>query len=628
MTGLAVHPVALTRWRHRRGDILRRVLTPPERLTISQWADRYRRLSPESSAEPGPWQTERVPYLRGVMDAMSDPMVEQVVFMKSARVGGTEGGNNMLGYFIDRDPCPILVIQPTVEMAKAWSKEQLAPMLRDTPTLKGKVKDPKSRESGNAIQQKRYPGGVLSILGANSGAGFRMRSVRVFFGSEVDAWPESAGTEGDPVELGINRTNTFGNRKIYLESTPLLKGFSRIEPAFLEGDQRHYHVPCPHCGHFQRLIWANLRFTDLPAPMYACAGCGELIPEVEKYEMVRKGRWVASADFHGIASFHINALYAGFDGAKWSKLADRFVRAQGDLSRLQTFVNTVLGETWEERGGTINADLLRERREHYDGAPGWVEVLTAAVDVQDDRLEVKVKGWGPGLESALIARGVLPGDPAKAEVWRDCDRTIFAEYRRADGTMLKVQRFAVDTGGHFTEESYAYVRARRGRGAIAVKGSSQDKAPLLPRRPSVNNKGKVPLYVVGTTAAKDTIFARLRLTEPGPGYMHFPEWADDNYLEQLTAEKVVRRQINGRWVRRYVLRPNTRNEALDLEVYNLVALELTGARPRLLAMPSRQVAGETPATPAESTPEAPSGTPKPTLPNPFRLGRRGGRHPW
>lgn len=621
-------PLALQRWRARRAEIYRRILRPQERLTVSQWADRYRRLSPEASAEPGPWNTDRVPYLREVMDTLSDPLVEQVVLMKSARVGGTEAGNNMLGYLIDRDPCPILVIQPTVEMAKSWSKEQLAPMLRDTPALRGRVRDPKSRESGNTIQQKTFAGGVLSILGANSGTGFRMRSIRVFFGSEVDAWPTSAGSEGDPVELGINRTATFGNRKIYLESTPLLKGFSRIEPAFLEGDQRYFHVPCPVCGFFQRLVWANLRYKDLAAPMYACAGCGALIPEVDKYQMVQRGRWVPSAPFHGIASFHLSALYAPFDGAAWPKLVDRWIRAQADLSRLQTFMNTVLGETWEERGGTISSQGLTDRREHYEQVPGWVEILTAAVDVQDDRLEVKVKGWGPGLESALIAYARIPGDPAKVDVWRDVDRTVFADFPRQDGAVLKVGRFAVDTGGHFTDEAYAYVRARRGRGAVAVKGSSQEGAPLLPRKPGLNNKGRVALYVIGTAAAKDTIFARLRISTPGPGYMHFPEWADAEYFAQLTAEKVVRRQVNGRWRRKYVLKPNERNEALDLEVYNLVALELSGAKPRLMALPSRHAPGEAPET--MPTGGVPPVTPPPTpvLPNPFRMPSRGRRGVW
>lgn len=638
---LEPYPEALTHWRRERGRTLRRVLAPRPKLTVSEWADAHRILSRENCAEPGPWSTNRVPYLREIMDCFSNPAVEQVVFMKSARIGGTEAGNNVLAYFIDRDPSPILAILPTVDLAKGYSKEQLAPLIRDNACIHGKVKDVGSRDSGNTIQQKTFPGGVLTILGANSGTGFRMRTVRVFYGSEVDAWPASAGSEGDPVALGVKRTETFANRKIYLESTPLLKDLSRIEAAYTEGDQRQYHVPCPDCGHEQLLRWKNLRYEGLPEPLYACEGCGVLIPEEKKYDMVARGRWIAGAPFLGTASFRINALYSPFDGARWPRLVKQWKQINNDNTRLQAFVNTVLGESWEIKGGSVSPTGLMTRRETYpksaDGVellPAGVTVLVAGVDVQDDRIEVTVKGVGPALESWLVAYKVLAGDPGQPEVWQALEAERVREYVHASGALMRIRALCIDTG-HHQKEVAEYVRPRQGQRVIAVKGSSQESAPLLPRRPSVNNKGRVRLYVIGTNAAKATIYSRLRVrwpedTQPGeavPLYCHFPDWADEVYFDQLTAEKVVQAQTNGRWGFRFICPPGRRNEALDCEVYALIAWELCGiTREQLPKMALRLQTSakpeEPPADPDETGGES-EAPPAPKKPNPWSKGGGG-----
>jgi phage terminase large subunit GpA-like protein len=506
------------------------------------------------------------------------------VFMKSARIGGTECGNNVLAYFIDQDPSSMLAILPTVDLAKGWSKEQLSVMIRDNPCLREKVHDPSSRDSNNTIQQKAYPGGILTIVGANSGAGFRMRSVRVLYGSEVDGWPESAGSEGDPVRLGIKRTETFANRKIYLESTPLLKGFSRIEAAYYTGDQRQYHVRCPDCEHEQTFVWGNLRYEGLPEPMYACSGCGVLIPEHKKYDMVARGRWVAAAPFEGTASFRINALYSPFDGARWPKLVKQWKESLTDNAQLQQFVNQVLGESWEIRGGKVDPVGLMERKEKYAAeVPQGVCVLVAGVDVQADRLELNVIGVGVGLETWRVSYRIFAGDTGHPDVWRQLDEDLFRDYRHESGRAMRIRTTCIDTGFHASESVYQYVRPRQGRRVIATKGSSTETAPLLPKRPTTNNKGKVRLYVIGTNAAKSIIYSRLKVAEKevgegGPLYCHFPaeDWADIEYFDQLTAEKAVQKQVNGRWVMNYVCPHGKRNEVLDTEVLALVAFELCG----------------------------------------------------
>lgn len=573
---------------------------PPPKLKISEWADRYRMLSRESSAEAGRWSTDRTPYLREIMDAFTDPTVHRVVFRKCSRIGGTEAANNVVAYFIDQDPCPILMVHPTVDEAKGFSKDQLAPMIRDTPRLREKVKDPVSRETGNTIQSKSYPGGQLSLVGANAPTGFRRRTVRVVDFDEVDAYSKSAGQEGDQIELGVNRSTTYADPKAFLKSTPTTKGLSRIDAEYLESDQRVYHVACPDCGHGQALHWfpdkdgrGGMHWEGMDAPMYACEACGVLIPETAKRRMVAEGWWVPQNPGHPVRGYSINALYSPFPQAAWPTLVERWLSAQGKPEKLKVFYNTVLGESYEMPGG-LDPSRLSERREAYPKpVPAGVGVLTMGIDVQADRIEAVVKGWGVGEESWLIDRIVLFGDTSGAEVWKRLSERWEAPYDCEVGGTMRVDSTAIDFGFN-AEMVMRWARPRHGRKVYAVKGSSEPGKSIAPRRATVKMKHGGRGFQIGTDTAKDLIFARMKIGTPGPGYMHFPanDWCDPDYFAQLTSEKPVKELVRGVYRRRYVCPEGVRNEALDLEVYSVAAFALGGLRPEHLVAKQPEPATE------------------------------------
>jgi phage terminase large subunit GpA-like protein len=564
---------------------------PKTRLKPSEWADRYRVLSRENCAEPGQWRTARTPYLREIMDAVFDFRVWMVVLMKAAQLGFTEVVNNLVGYYIHQDPSPILVVQPNVEpMAHAWSKGRLAPMLRDTDALRGRVKDARMRDAGNTVGHKQFPGGEISIAGANSAAGLRSRPIRILLLDEVDGYPPSASEEGDPVELAIVRTDTFWNRKVVLGSTPTDKGISRIEKAHTASDQRQYFVPCPHCGYQQQLIWKQLQWEkDNPqTAMYQCGhispdgellgGCGKMIPERFKPSMLRAGEWRAQTDFNGIAGFHLNGLYSPF--RTWSELAALWLDIHDDRERLKTFINTRLGQVWEDYGEVASASELEKRAEFYAAeVPAGVGVLTAGVDVQDDRLELAVKGWGERYESWLIAHHRIHGDPESDETWARLEAVLVKPYRHETGADMRIQCCMIDSG-YKTANVYEFVRPRERRNVFASKGlDERAKAPLS--RASRANRAGVKLFAIGVVALKDTLFGRLRVDQPGPGYLHFCQpgngGADAEYFAQFGAEKRVTQKVRGqgRPIRKYI-QIRTRNEAIDLEVLALAALHALG----------------------------------------------------
>jgi phage terminase large subunit GpA-like protein len=546
-------------------------------MKVSQWADKFRQLSSEASAEPGKWHTDRAPYQREIMDAVCDARVETVVIMSSAQIGKTEIINNIIGYHIHLDPSPILLLQPTLEMAEAWSKDRLSPMLRDTDVLRGLVRDARSRDSGNTLLYKRFPGGHITMAGANSPASLASRPIRIVLGDEVDRYPVSAGTEGDPVSLAKKRTTTFWNRKLILTSTPTIKGASRIEAAYEQSDQRHYHVPCPHCGEFQVLKWAQVRWErgetghKPETAHYVCEHHGCIIVEGERLAMNKAGRWVADRPFSDIAGFHINELYSPW--VTWAQMAIDFLRAKALPETLKTWVNTSLGEPWEEEGETLDADILLQRKESWgDDAPEPVVLVTAGVDVQGDRLEIEVKGWGIGEECWSLDYRVFYGDPAQDSVWQELDAYLLKPIRSKLGVELNIACACVDSGGHHTQMVYEFCSKRAVRGVFAVKGLSQSAKPLI-GRPSRNNRYKMRLYPVGTDTAKEVIFGRLRVTEPGNGYFHFPLERDREYFLQLTAEKQVVRFTKGVAKREWI-KTRTRNEVLDCTVYALAAFKL------------------------------------------------------
>jgi phage terminase large subunit GpA-like protein len=561
-------------------------LTPDPDYTVSSWADNHRMLSQKASAEPGRWRTERTPYLREVMDELSPSSPSQrVVLMAGAQIGKSETGNNWLGFVIHHAPGPMLLVQPTVDTAKRFSKQRLAPMIEETGILKERIANNTSRDASNSMMAKEFQGGVLLITGANSATGLRSMPIRYLFLDEIDAYPLDVDGEGDPIQLAEKRTTTFARRKVYMCSTPTVKDVSRIEREFNRSDQRKYHVPCPHCGHHQHLRWSQLKWTDddPDTAAYACEECGVLIEERYKTDMLAAGEWRAMAPGDGkTAGFHINSLYSPLGWKAWSEIVAEFLQAKGDAALLKTFVNTVLGETWEEEyASKLGADDLKNRVEFYTAgvAPARALVVTAAVDVQDNRLAVKLVGWGRDEEGWVIDHMEIYGDPAQPKVWQQLDEVILKPVAHELAEPVKIAATAIDSGGHFTSEVYAYCRDRRSHGVFAIKGQSQRGKPPIGKATKVdlNWKGRTiksgaEVYPVGSDTIKSTLFARLKLNQPGPGYLHFHAELPSDYFDQLTAEKQITRYVKGFPVREWVKKSGARNEALDVMVYNYAAL--------------------------------------------------------
>lgn len=599
---LQPHPTAIEELERRFKRAIREHAAPPEKLTVSMWADKYRILSGEDSAEPGRWSTDRTPYLQEIMDVFSDPFVQEVVFVAASQLGKTSVILNVLGYHIDQDPCPILVVLPNVEpFGKAWSRERLAPMIRDNPRVRDKVNDPRGRDSGNTIAHKGFPGGYAELVGANSPASLAMRPVRLLLCDEVDLYPTSTGSEGDPIKLATKRTQTFYNRKHAYVSVPRQKDTSRIWPKWEESDKRRYHVPCPECGEKQHLVfqekdpkgeiiaglvWEQTEGGDhLPETVrYRCRHCGHEIPEREKFSMLSEGEWIPEVPGARIAGFHLNSLYSPW--LSWQELVEDFLTSKGSPENLQVFVNERLAETWEERGEKPDAMTLESRRELYTDrkgrlvdVPHGVGLLTAGVDVQGSWLELLVKGWGAGEESWLITHWRIQGDPEQEDVWARLDHLLTKKYRHASGADLRIQCCMIDQG-FLADQVQQFCRPRQKRNVFPSVGRDRHGAHPLTR--TRRKKGKrVTVYTIGTISMKDTIFQRLKITDPGPGYMHFRQrdpdidGMDAEYFKQFEAEKAVRRRHQGRYRRSYVQGPE-RNEAIDLEVLALAALHALG----------------------------------------------------
>ena len=568
-------------------DSWRDGVRPEPRLTVSEWAEEHRVLSPRTSARPGPWRNWRAPYLREVMDCLSPSNpARRVVFMKGAQVGATEAGNCWIGYVVHHAPGPMMMVLPTVDDAKKESKQRLAPMFEDCEVLRRRVEPARSRDSGNTILVKEFPGGIFIMIGANTGTGLRGRPIRYLFCDEVDEYPGDVGGQGDPITLAEARTTTFSElsmlpSKIFIVSTPTVRGVSRIEREFLRTDQRRFFLPCPRCGAFDFLRWSRVRWEpNEPATAHlVCVDCGAVIDDSERGAMVAAGEWRPTADGDGRSvGFHLPGFLA-----TWRPLAEpvaAFIQFKDDPFRHKTFVNTVLGETWEEREGGAEPGALAERLEAYgEGVevPDGVGVIVAAVDVQDDRLEYAVKGYGAAEESWLVAYGKVHGDPATEKVWHDLDLYLRRRFACASGRKVLLECVVVDSGGHHTDAVYRFCRARTGRRVYAIRGGAARGRPGV-SKPTRNNRYRTPLFTLCVDTLKEKVYARLRIESPGPGYCHFPEaeWLDDEYFEGLTAEKSILRSPKGRAPYREWVKVRARNEPLDLEVYCLAALDILG----------------------------------------------------
>jgi phage terminase large subunit GpA-like protein len=580
------------------------ILKPPPCLTISEWAETNLVLSPEDSSERGRYRSDRAPYQREIMDAIGDPAIEGVVVMSSAQVGKTLIAKAVIGYYIDQDPSPILLVMPTLETAQSFSRDRLAPMVRDTECLRGKVASPKARDSGNTVLRKTFPGGHLTIVGANSAAGLASRPIRILICDEVDRYPPSAGTEGDPVNLGRARLKTFWNRREALFSTPGDEDTSRIAPAYEASDQRRFFVKCGVCGHAQTLKWSGVNWTgdDPDTARYACENCGSLWGDAERIEALQTGEWIAAFPERRIAGFHLNEIYSPF--RKLSEMVADFLAAKGRPETLRTWINTSLGETWKQQdeGDKIEAHELADRIEPYTLPPVGVLLITLTIDVQDDRLECEFVGWGDGEECWGIEHVVLRGDIGSAALWQRASDELARTFHREDGAVLTVAACAVDSGGHYTAKVYEWARKHRGR-VYAMKGAGGPGRALVEVSQRPLRDHGIRLYIVGTDAAKELfLMSRLKIATPGPGYCHWPEDCGypGDYFEQLTSERRIITYRVGRPVHRWVLNKGDRNEALDLRVYALVLIALL--KPQWPALAQRVSPNAVTAAPVQRQP--------------------------
>ena len=568
--------------------------TPPD-MTVSEWADAYRMLSPESSAEPGRWRTDRAPYQKEIMDALADERCYKVVVMSSAQVGKSEIILNSIGYYMDYDPAPMMYVLPTDSMAATFSKDRVAPMIRDTPTLKRKVEDTKSRATGNTIFHKKFEGGHLTFIGANAPSQLASRPIRILFADEIDRFPDSAGTEGDPLQLAIKRTTTFWNRKIIEVSTPTIKGASKIEKEYESSSMEHLNVACPHCGKYQTYEWEQLKFDHVSGTDeftmlgYQCRYCNAIEREVLWKKQPIK--WIAEhPERKDVRGFHLNELASPWK--HWDEIVADFLEAKRQgKEMLKVWHNTSLGLTWEEDGDLDIKDILLKRREFYNCmVPKDVVVLTAGVDVQDNRLEYEIVGWTKDKSSFGIKYGVLYGDPGKEEVWAMLDDVLFSNYKRSDGLEMQIMTTCIDSGGHYTEEVYRYCRKREMRRVWAIKGQGGSGISYI-QRPTKRNKSGAWLFMIGVDVGKDTMASRLKTNfVDEAGFCHFPMEADRGYDEQyftgLTAEKRNIRTVSGRiiinWAKKY---EGIRNEPFDIRNYATAALEILN--PNLSALHRR-----------------------------------------
>lgn len=597
--------------------IANRALKPVPLLTVSQWADRYRVLSSDSGAEVGRWKTSRAPYQREIMDSFTQDGIWKVIVKSASQIGKSDIMNNVIGRFACLDPAPILMIQPTITMAEDYSKSRIAPMIKATSILGDIFREPKSRESNNTILSKLFPGGRLVMGGANSPAGLASRPVRIVLADEVDRFPESAGTEGDPLDLAIKRTSTFWNKCIGIFSTPTIQGESRIEDAYLEGTQEEWQHRCPNCGEWHLVNNRNIhsdyetkidkkgnKHVLVKDVVWRCPDCGFAFDELAMKQAEQK--YViqnASALEKGVRSFFVNCFASPW--LSWVDIMQEWLEAKGAPEREKVATNTLFGETYERKGQFSDTAPFLARREQYGAElPDGVLFLTAAVDTQDNRLEYEVEGWGEGEECWGIKKGVILGVPDDIRVWGELDMQLDREYHFLNGGGLLIARTFIDSGGHYADAVYDYCYRNMAKQRFAIKGASTPGVPLIHKYvkvPLFSNRNKrkstkrtktaktIPLVLLGTDSGKQYIMDRLAIETPGSKFYHFPlDRADDNpvaetlwnrgyddiYFKGLIAEQRVPHKKDGRLVYTWEnVAKDHRNEPLDLRVYNLACLQ-------------------------------------------------------
>ena len=563
---------------------------PDPMLLVSDWADQHRMLSTRSSPEPGPWRTSRTPYLKAIMDALSPSMKARiVVFMKSAQIGATECGNNWVGYNIHLAPGPMLMVQPTTDMAKRNSKQRIAPLIEDSAALRALVRESRTRDSGNTILGKEFPGGILVMVGANSASGLRSMSARYLFLDEVDGYPGDVEGEGEPCDLAIARTTNFPRRKIFVVSTPVIQGRSRIENFFLRSDQSYYYVPCPHCKSpqvlkFEQLLWKKGK---PESAVYICESCSAAIKDHQKNWMLPRGEWRASVTDGDpdIKGFHLNSLYSPVGWLPWSGIAQKYEEAGADPEKRQVFWNTILGLPWMDEGEVPDVDRLYERRESYPigVVPRGGLLLTAGADIQARRIEVEVVAWGREKQSWSVDYRVLEGDTSQPQVYERLTELLDEDFPTVYGQPVRISKLAIDTGFN-TLSVYDFVRKMTPQRVMGVKGDV--RASSFVGTPSLIEHGPqgralrygVRLWPVNSAVGKEELYRWLRTSvpdlragEPWPvGFCHFPQYSKE-FFEQLCAERLVSKLVAG-YRKSSWEKMRERNEALDCRIYARAAV--------------------------------------------------------
>lgn len=575
---------------------IKQALKPTPILSVTEWSDRNRYLSSVSSAESGRWKTSRTPYLEEVGDNVGphSPVIETIA-VKGVQLGFTENGLNIAGLYMDIAPCPIMYVMPTIEMCKSLSKQRLTPMIENCPNLRDKIKSNRERDSGNTILEKSGPGFMFSMAGANSPAGLSSKPVRVIIFDEIDRYPLSAGDEGSPADLGIKRTSTFGaKRRIYKLSTPTMEKTSVIYKDYLETDQRKYFVPCPDCGHMQHLVFENLLCeveNDASTVYYKCQACEYKIQERHKTWMMARERakWIPTCPEKiriTKRGYHINSLYSPIGWLSWAEIMQTWFDAHGDVNKLKTFVNTILGETWKDEGDCPPWENIRNRREKYGFNKPCKDVvfLTAGVDIQKDRIEVEVVGWCRRKISQSIDYRVIPGDTSGDEPFDKLSLMLNETWIREDGVELRIAHMGIDSG-YNTSNVYTFSKKFDQNRVIPMKGNDGQQVILTaPKAVEVTKSGKkigtVKVWHVGVSVLKSELYGFLKqeIKEDGVlpfGYCRFPEYGDE-YFKGLTAEELqFKKNQRGymvyQWVKVY-----ERNEPLDCRNYARAAASFKG----------------------------------------------------
>lgn len=570
-------------------------LKPDPSMNVDEWSDEFMRIPPGPAAEPGKYHTDRTPYARSIMRALSPSHpAKRVVAKIASQLMKTQVGLNWIGANIHMAPANMLVLLPTDKLAKRVSS-RIEKTIQEVPEIRDRVSKPRARDSKNTVDTKEFQGGTLYITTAGSSANLAEVPARYIYGDEIDRWEVSIDGEGNPVELAENRATTFGrNAKFYYTSSPTEEGASAIDDLFKQGDQQRYYVPCPECGHMhvfqiEALRWDE-EFTDA---WMICPSCEFEIRNHHKSTMLPAGEWRSHAKGDGeTVSYELSAFYAPIGWVDFLGLAKHYAKAKaamalGDPESMQVFYNTRLALTWSNKDEIVKSDQLKAKAEEYrlGMVPLPALMLTAAVDTQGNRLEVKIKAWAPGLERWTINTHVIASDPHEAATWADLDKILLEPIPHAGGRSMIISAVMIDTGGHATQEVYDYCRKRSRRfvngqeqRVLAIKGASKPGRPIISNRPSmvdINIRGRIEkrgvmLWFVGTDTAKDWIYNRLLLSA-GPGASHESTDLNDEYFEQMVSEHRKTRYIKGFKRIEWHKDKGARNEQFDLEVYNLAA---------------------------------------------------------